>query len=104
MDKFQRLASIQELRQGFIRSSEFKQKNPGLPMLSGNEPQMLIDDACSEHDLHILFDHIQEAWQYFGLTEPHYSVLTWEQFLQVNIQKTRDAILQYWEAGCFATL
>jgi 2-polyprenyl-3-methyl-5-hydroxy-6-metoxy-1,4-benzoquinol methylase len=91
MDKFQRLASIQELRQEFIRSSDFKQKNPGLPMLSGNEPQMLIDDACSEHDLHILFDHIQEAWQYFGLTEPHYSVLTWEQFLQVNIQKTRDA-------------
>jgi len=91
MDKLQCLASIQELRQEFTQCSEFRQKNPGLPTLSGHEPQMLIDDACSEHDLHMLFDHIQEAWQYFGSTEPYHSVLTSEQFLQINIQKTREA-------------
>src|SRR4030095_4744229 len=91
MDKLHCLASIQELRQELIQSGEFKQKNPGLPTLSGNEPQMLIDKVYSEHDLQSLFDHVQEAWQYFGSTEPYYSVLTSEQFLQSNIQNTKDA-------------
>jgi 2-polyprenyl-3-methyl-5-hydroxy-6-metoxy-1,4-benzoquinol methylase len=90
-DKISRLNSISELRQEFINSSEFKQKTTQpSAILSGCEPPMLIEHAYSEFDLQLLFNHIQETWQYLGEKEPHWSVITSEQFLQSNIQNTKD--------------
>jgi 2-polyprenyl-3-methyl-5-hydroxy-6-metoxy-1,4-benzoquinol methylase len=90
-DKISRLNSISELRQEFINSSEFKQKTTQpSAILSGCEPPMLIEHAYSEFDLQLLLNHIQETWQYLGEKEPHWSVITSEQFLQSNIQNTKD--------------
>jgi 2-polyprenyl-3-methyl-5-hydroxy-6-metoxy-1,4-benzoquinol methylase len=55
--------------------------------LRGDEPAMRIDRIDSEEDLRPLFNHIQETWQELGETEPHWSVLAAEVFLQKNIEE-----------------
>jgi SAM-dependent methyltransferase len=84
--------SLQELRQVFLTSDEFKQRNPlfHTPSLSGDEPRMPIDDACREDDLQRLFDHIQKTWGHLGETEPYWSVVTYEQFKKSYIQRVRE--------------
>jgi 2-polyprenyl-3-methyl-5-hydroxy-6-metoxy-1,4-benzoquinol methylase len=89
MDKLKRLVSTQDIRREFISSEEFKQKNPGFHSLSlvGNEPLMAIEKVS---DLERLFFHIQNVWEHLGETEPHWSVLVWEQFKSLNIKETRN--------------
>ena len=88
-DKLKRLANTQDMRREFVSSEEFKQKNPGFHSLSlvGKEPPMFIERVS---DLDKLFFHIQNVWEHLGETEPHWSVLVWEQFKSLNIKETRS--------------
>lgn len=81
----------QDLRREFMASDEFRQKNQTLyvPALAGDEPPMCIEHIVSETDLEALFRHIQDTWQHLGETEPHWSVLTHQQFMQSNFQNTK---------------
>jgi len=85
--------TTQDLRLEFMRSEEFRQKNPWMnqPALTGDEPGMVIEDVQSKADLQTLFQHIQDTWQHLGETEPHWSVSSSKQFLQENIHRSKKA-------------
>ena len=91
-EHLRKCSSSQELRANFIYSTEFRDKNPNLhvPVLSGDEPPMSIQDVGAEPDLQKLFDHIQSNWEEFGKREPHWSVVVAEQYQQANIQANED--------------
>lgn len=86
------------LRKHFMESPEFEQKNACFRTLSlsGHEPPMLLESVTSEKDLQILFQHIQDAWNHLGETEPYWSVLASEDFRVANIQNARKA---FYESG-----
>ena len=95
-EHLRKCSSTQDLRDNFIYSTEFRQKNPALhvPVLIGDEPPMSIDLTCAADDLQRLFDHVQSTWQQLGETEPHWSVVISEQYRQSNIEENKDAFYQ----------
>jgi len=92
-EHLRKCSSTEELRNNFIYSNEFREKNPTLhvPVLSGDEPAMSIEHVRSEHDLEKLFDHTQRTWQELGATEPHWSVVIAEEYRQANIQVSKES-------------
>jgi SAM-dependent methyltransferase len=91
-DQLQIVTNTQELRQQFMRSQEFRNQNqPNHHLaLAGDEPAMSIENVSDEILLQVLFKHIQDTWSYLGETEPHWSVLASEQFLQSKINTTKE--------------
>ncbi|MEG4392893.1 class I SAM-dependent methyltransferase [Microcoleus sp. BROC3] len=95
-DQLQILTNTQEIRQHFMRSQEFKNQNQNQNQpndrlaLAGDEPAMSIENVFDETLLQVLFKHIQDTWSYLGETEPHWSVVTSEQFLQSQINTTKE--------------
>jgi len=89
LEKLRRLSNTQDLRQEFVNSAEFREKNVACRILplTGNEPPMLIEKVS---DLRPLFSHIQNVWENLGETEPHWSVLSSEQFKSSRIEVTRS--------------
>jgi len=87
-EHLRKCASTEQLRANFIYSTEFRDKNPNLhvPVLSGDEPAMTLEEVSTEYDLQKLFDHIQSNWEELGKREPHWSVVVAEQYQQANIQ------------------
>jgi 2-polyprenyl-3-methyl-5-hydroxy-6-metoxy-1,4-benzoquinol methylase len=87
-DKVDRLADLDELRQEFMSAAEFKENNPqaNLPVLSGSEPALPVEDRLSPESLDALFQHVQTTWQHLGETEPYYSVLTAERYESSRIE------------------
>ncbi|HEV8429632.1 MAG TPA: methyltransferase domain-containing protein [Pyrinomonadaceae bacterium] len=92
-EHLRKCSTTQELRANFIYSTEFREKNPAfhVPVLLGDEPGMLIEDTCTQHDLEKLFDHVQRTWQELGKTEPHWSVVVSEEYRQATIESNKDA-------------
>ncbi len=93
-EKLKRLTvtDTQSLRREFMESEEFKRQNaPNFTTtLAGDEPPMRVENVFDEALLQVLFKHIQDTWSHFGETEPHWSVLASEQFLQSKINETKD--------------
>ncbi len=91
-DKLKRLTDTQSLRREFMESEEFQRQNaPNFTTtLAGDEPPMRVENVFDEALLQVLFKHIQDTWSHFGETEPHWSVLSSEQFLQTSINNTKD--------------
>lgn len=89
-------AGMVALRRNLIRTAEFKTRNKDLPWLtfSPNEPAMLVELNSSAADRKALLAHIQSSWEHLGATEPHWSVLTAEQYKQKNIDQNEDAFYQ----------
>ena len=89
LDKLRRLSNTQDMRQEFVNSKEFLQRNLASQFLSlsGNEPPMLIEKVS---DLQPLFSHIQNVWENLGETEPYWSVLSADQFKSSRIGVTRS--------------
>jgi SAM-dependent methyltransferase len=94
-DRLNRFKSLQELRQEFIKSEEFKQNNPGFVHLSmsGCEPGMFIESIS---DLNELFFHIQNVWEHLGETEPYWSVATHEDF---KLYRIKDTQREFYNSG-----
>jgi len=93
MDKLRRLSNTRDLRQEFMNSAEFRQRNVAFRdlSLSGDEPPMLIEEVS---DLKPLFSHIQRVWENLGDTEPYWSVLSADQFKPSEIEITRSEFYQ----------
>jgi len=83
--------NLAHLRQVFLGSMEFAQKYESSPerlLPIGRffeAPSVDIDIACTPEQLQAMFDRIGKAWQAFGETEPHWSVLTNDVFRQENL-------------------
>jgi len=88
-----------ELRREFMQSNEFRTNNPPYATaLCGDEPRMSIEEVSSAVELQVLFEHIQDSWHYLGKTEPYWSVLATEKFLQANF-KSAATIAEFYETG-----
>lgn len=89
LNKLSSLDSVSRLRNMILCSPEFKRKNSDIQKnyfadtLITNFPPMDIEFQ----DLHIenLFTHIQKVWNVLGETEPHWSVLSSNDFKQESI-------------------
>ena len=89
------LDSRQALRALFMQSAEFDEAVQQLPArskpaaLSG--PAMAVQMDAAPDKLEALFDKISQQWHHLGDTEPHWSVLTSQSYLQNNIQDSARA-------------
>jgi 2-polyprenyl-3-methyl-5-hydroxy-6-metoxy-1,4-benzoquinol methylase len=95
-DKVRRLTTAKELREEFVRSPEFVQREGGLHVqaLSGHEPPLPIETDCSEAELQVLFKHLQDTWHHLGETEPHWSVMSTSEFTKSGINEEQNAFYQ----------
>jgi SAM-dependent methyltransferase len=95
-EKIEHCSDMRELRHNIIRTAEFKQQNTALFWLnfSPNEPPMQIQMESKDTELQALLAHIQSSWEHLGTTEPHWSVLTAEQYKRKNIADNEDAFYQ----------
>ncbi len=80
------------LRQAFFGCREFRERERILcgPSLSGFEPPLVLEDEVDATTLEQLLAHIQASWQKLGREEPHWSVLTTEEFKQTNLAANRE--------------
>ena len=62
-----------------------------------NAPPMAVDANCSDEDLQRLWDHVAGTWSRLGETEPHWSVLTQEQFRAQSLGDAQRA--RFYESG-----
>lgn len=87
---------LNQLRRAFFESEEFALRERHLcgPSLSGMEPRLPIQDEVEEAVLEKLLAHVQASWEQFGREEPHWSVLTTEDFKQANLDANRERFYQ----------
>lgn len=88
--------NMDALRADIARGAEFKKKNSALLWMtfSGNESPMHVEMETSHSDHDALLAHIRTSWEHLGETEPHWSVLTAEQYKQQNIEHNEVAFYQ----------
>lgn len=82
--------TYRDLRTIILSSPEFRQNNSGLLTEEkiGNKPAMDIQAEYTQDELARLFAHIQSSWQSLGSTEPHWSVLSSEDFRKERIEES----------------
>ena len=85
-----RIPSTTALRNEFLASEEFRNRNVVAYRFTGYETGMAIEEVSSEADLERLFAHIQQTWQRLGEEDPHWSVLTSEEFRTNHIHLSLD--------------
>jgi 2-polyprenyl-3-methyl-5-hydroxy-6-metoxy-1,4-benzoquinol methylase len=88
--------NLDHLRSAFLGSDEFRRKfSPGSggPVVSRylEIDSTDIDISCTDNELQAMFDRIGAAWKRFGETEPHWSVLTVDDFRQDKLAANIDA-------------
>ncbi|MDT8387306.1 MAG: class I SAM-dependent methyltransferase [Thiogranum sp.] len=88
--------TLSEVRNRILRGDEFKRQNAALfwHTFSANEAPMQIQLNTTDHERGLLLEHIQSSWEHLGATEPHWSVLTNEQFRQEHIAENEEAFYQ----------
>lgn len=86
-DKLARLRSQDELLNEFFNSDEFRRRGVLRPLLTlqGNEPPMCIELDGESEKIESLYRHIARNWEALGQSEPHWSVLSAEQFRSERI-------------------
>lgn len=97
--------NLGSLREKFVRSDEF-QKNilsTHTTALTGYEPPVRVDDISDEQELEKLLSHIGQVWKHLGEVEPHWSVLTAEEYKQDNLDNNKAAFYESGKANvdCF---
>lgn len=81
-DKLTRLSSPEELLSELFNSEEFCRRGvlqPQLP-LEGDEPPMSIQLHVDRAKIESLYGHVARNWEALGLSEPHWSVVSADQF------------------------
>ncbi len=87
------------LRRTFFESKEFRflQRHLCGPSIRGMEPALQIEDKVDDETLRALLEAVQMCWEQFGEEEPHWSVLTAEQFKQKNLNNHN--LTQFYQSG-----
>ena len=85
--------TLAQLREAFLGSHEFRVKVRGVapPPPTGLEPPLAIDRADEGALRDRLFRHIAKSWSHYGNTEPHWSVLTFDQYRNERLHENLDA-------------
>jgi SAM-dependent methyltransferase len=91
--------SLDDLRRAFICSSEFQHTpwvrasllSPERPL---DWPPNTIEIEADEVELSAMMRHIEANWQQFGLSDPHWSVLTHDEFRLNQIPYTETSFYQ----------
>lgn len=87
---------LAHLRRVFLGSNEFSQEYDAAARGAlhvgrfQDVAEVDIDIACTPDELQAMFDRIGKAWRAFGQTEPHWSVLTNDDFRQDNLAANID--------------
>lgn len=92
VESYSQVADLPTLRQIFLNSTEYGTKNGGEQRIgrfidAGSIP---VEVEASDADVQAMMDRISREWRKFGETEPHWSVLTSEQFTTANIAENID--------------
>jgi 2-polyprenyl-3-methyl-5-hydroxy-6-metoxy-1,4-benzoquinol methylase len=97
-EKLARLRTVEELRQDFLGSQEFRATHHGLfvTTLEGDEPRMEVERVSSPADLQALFSHVQGTWETLGETVPYWSVLVREELRSAPDER---ALERFYETG-----
>lgn len=83
--------NIADLRNQFIASREFRASNSILEVGRHRDVQAIkVETTATAEDLSYMASNIAREWRNFGQTEPHWSVLTGEQFRAENIENNID--------------
>jgi SAM-dependent methyltransferase len=87
-----RWAGLPALRDELLESAEFRARHPrpAFPALLGNEPPLEVEADPDAADLRRLFDRVQATWQRLGEADPHWSVLTAEEYRADRIAEHAD--------------
>ncbi|OYT72284.1 MAG: methyltransferase type 12 [Chloracidobacterium sp. CP2_5A] len=83
---------LSDLRRAFFSCPEFRQRERYLcgPSLTGFEPALLIEDAVEDATLEKLLELTRLSWEHLGEHEPHWSVLSADEFKQANLDAHRE--------------
>lgn len=99
------LTSVQALRELFMNSPEFREKManhlaPPVPRPSLAGPRMNVELNLSPQDLATLFRRTAAQWEHLGSTEPHWSVITSQSYLQEHYKGNEAAFYMSGEVEC----
>jgi SAM-dependent methyltransferase len=96
--------NFQDLVEGFIRSPEFAERLCPPPSSLGKNERFYpfdlkrneVEVVATDGQMLRAIGKIKAAWTYLGLTRPHYSVITENQFLPENFQ---GSVESFWDSG-----
>lgn len=91
-----RCTSVAELRRVFLQSPEFRSKIPISAFKPSNLGPLRVDVEVDAKTLATMVAHLERNWERLGRTEPHWSVLSHENFRANNI-KGRES--QFYDSG-----
>ena len=76
-------SSLDQLREGFLRSEEYSQKNFTLkPSMTGLEPPIRaqMDSELNQGEIEALFTEVKKTWTHLGKEDPYWAVLSSDEF------------------------
>lgn len=91
-----RCTSIAELRSAFLQSPEFRNKLPISSFKPTNLGPLSVDTDVSQETLGNMIAHVERNWEQLGRTEPHWSVLSQENFRAKNLPGRES---QFFDSG-----
>jgi 2-polyprenyl-3-methyl-5-hydroxy-6-metoxy-1,4-benzoquinol methylase len=88
--------SLEQLRRDFLKSNEFR---TAITEVAGSCFSALVDHAgpikvdvdTDEETMTRLLSRVERCWTQLGQTEPHWSVLSTDQFRRANFERNADA-------------
>lgn len=95
-------SDFSSLRNSFIKSVEFQNSTTGHSYRSATDlfplgnPSIEIEHQATTEQLAQCLTNIKAAWSHLGITRPHHSVLTSEDFLPESLEGNIDA---FWQSG-----
>ncbi len=93
--------NIDVLRKTIMLSSEFSNilssaEKSTFPLLPLDVAKIEVDTTAGDAQLSAIIEKIKAAWTHLGINRPHFSVLTYPQFLPENLS---GSINEFWERG-----
>ena len=93
----EQVETLEDLRKKFFDSPEFRPPvSRAQPVRPLNWPPMDIELDATPEQLQAMRNHIEENWQRLGISDPHWSVVTHDQFRASNIDQNMEL---FYESG-----
>jgi len=100
VESYSHIQDVAALRKIFLNSAEYGARNGGDLRIGRylDKASVPIEVEANDDDVHAMMDRIAREWRNFGETEPHWSVLTGEQFTAANIARNIERFYASGEA------